>query len=100
MSKKNNPVPGLSWGYAYVTSEGIQDTINGRLYGLIEALGLPEKQETSLKGLIRETVWDCFRGAIYISPERHTEIRKVFDEKQRAANIGSNGSYPVPMQAI
>ncbi|MCU1500596.1 MAG: hypothetical protein JWM47_4549 [Acidimicrobiales bacterium] len=31
--------------------------LRGRLFGAIEAIGLPEKQETAIKGLIRQLTY-------------------------------------------
>lgn len=33
--------------------------LRGRLFGAIEAVGFPEKQETAIKGLIRTTTYDA-----------------------------------------
>jgi hypothetical protein len=33
--------------------------LRGRLFGAIEAAGLPEKQETALKGLVRQQTYDA-----------------------------------------
>lgn len=32
--------------------------LRGRLFGTIEAVGLPQKQENAIKGLIRTTTYD------------------------------------------
>jgi len=32
--------------------------LRGRLFGCVEAAGLPEKQENALKGLIRQLTYD------------------------------------------
>ncbi len=48
-----------------MTSEAIEQVredfnrLRGRLFGSIEAVGLPAKQENALKGLIRVTTYDC-----------------------------------------
>jgi len=33
--------------------------LRGRLFGTVEAIGLPEKQEAALKGLVRQLTYDC-----------------------------------------
>ncbi len=41
--------------------EGVRDGLNrlrGRLFGAIEAVGLPLKQENAIKGLIRSASYD------------------------------------------
>lgn len=71
------------------------DRLNGQLFGIIEALGLTEKQEESVKGLIRRVVWDTFQDAVYITPERHTAIREEYYEKHKEIY-----EQNVPMSAI
>ena len=77
MSKKSVVEPRASWGYGYVVSSNIQDRLVGYVFGIIEALGLPEKQEEATKSLIRGKVWDVFESAVYITEERHNEIRET-----------------------
>ena len=71
---KNRP----SVGYGYVVSEDIQDRLVGHIFGVIEALGMSGKQEEALKSLIRMKVWQVFEGAIYITEERHKEIKDIY----------------------
>ncbi len=33
--------------------------LRGRLFGAVEALGLPDKQENAIKGLIRQLTYDA-----------------------------------------
>lgn len=87
-----NTVADVGWGEGYVVSQHAPNVINGRLYQLIEALGLPEKQEESLKGLIQKEVWDVFQDAISISSERHSEIR---NEHYNAKKIADGTSVPL-----
>lgn len=99
MSKKVNgsTVENLSvnYGFGYVVSEGIQDQLVGRIFGIIELAGLTEKQEESAKGLIRKAVWDSFEDAIFISSERHTDIRNIYWERKKLVNENCE-----PMPAI
>lgn len=64
-----------SWGFGFAVTHETPDRINGHLYEIIEALGLPEKQEASLKNIIQNKVWELFREAVYLSPETHSKLR-------------------------
>ena len=77
MSKKVNQ-GSLSVCYGYVVSTDIQDRLVGHILGVIEALGMSEKQEEAVKSLIRGRVWQVFEGAIYITEERHKEIKDIY----------------------
>ena len=86
-------IAGGGWGYGYAISSESPDRIVGRVIGIIEAIGLTEKQEESVKGLIRSAVWDVFQDAVCITDKRHSEIRMEYF-KQKRENPG------VPMSAI
>ena len=83
MSKKSaTPTPEISWGPAFVITDGTPDSIVGRVFEIIEACGLPQKQEDSVKQLIRKTVWETIHtSSVAITRERHTEIRGLFYEE-------------------
>lgn len=85
----------IGFGYGYVISENAPDRLFGNIFNVIEALGLPSKQEEALKPLIRGEIWKVFEEAVFISSQRHTEIRKVYWEKKKEAN-----NQGVPMSAI
>lgn len=90
MKKQSNGSYPFSYGNGYVLSVHGPDAIVGSLLGILEAIGLPEKQEESIKHLIRRAVWDTFGDAIYISAKRHTEIRELhFKAKQQAQSAGN-----------
>ena len=60
----------------YVVSEHAPNRINGRLFEIIEALGLPDKQAESIKSIIRKNIWEEFsgdEGAIFITKKRYGE---------------------------
>lgn len=99
MSKKQSEVNGqvkcAGWGYAYVIEEEAPNRLFGTIFNVIEALGLPEKQEEALKPLIRKQIWEVFESAVYITDKRHSEIRELYYQKRREANNDS-----LPMSAI
>ena len=86
---KSKSTEGVGWGEAIVVFENSPDIIVGRVLTLVEAAGLPSKQEESLKHLIRQAVWDVLTDdCIRISGERHTELRNL----QAESRIHSDGT--------
>lgn len=67
--------PSQSWGGGYALYQNSPDRINGKLYEIIEALGLSEKQELSIKSLVQKVIWDEFNDAVCLSPGTHSELR-------------------------
>jgi hypothetical protein len=49
VSTSDDPVTALRDG---------MNRLRGRLFGAVEAVGLPEKQEKAIKGLVRVTTYD------------------------------------------
>lgn len=97
MSKKSNvgsATQSMGWGYGYVTSSETPDRLFGRIFNVVEALGLSNKQEESLRQLIRSEIWNVFEDAIFISSERHSEIRELYFKKRREHDNST------PMSAI
>ena len=85
MSEKSNvqsETPNVSWGEAYVLTTNTPDRLSGRIFSVIETMGLKDKQEESAKDIIRTIIWEIFEDAIYISAEKHNEIRKAFYEQR------------------
>ncbi len=96
MSKqKSKDVLGPAWGNAYVITQEAPDRLFGTIFNIIEALGLSSKQEEAIKPLVRKQILEVFEEAIYISSERHSEIRNTYYQKRKEANNGD-----VPMSAI
>jgi len=87
MFKKSN-VPEVSWGNAYVVTTNTPDRLVGKIFAVIETMGLKETQETSAKDIIRTVIWEVFNNAIHISPERHNEIREAFEEHKKSEDFG------------
>ena len=95
-NKKGAPVGAItSWGHAYIVADNIQDRLFGRVFTIIEALGLSDKQEESLKGLVRGAIWNVLEDSIFISPETHNKIREEYYKKMDQARVAGH-----PMSAI
>ena len=88
MSKSSNPKVGeVGYGAGLVVDHNIQDRLVGKLLPIIETMGLKDSQEISAKDLIRERVWDIFKDAIFITPERNTEIITLYQAMKRKAFV-------------
>jgi hypothetical protein len=75
MSKVNKNVGATpSRGPAYVISTHTPDSVVGCVLEIVEALGLPEKQEISAKNLIKDVIYKKLLEGIYISDELHNLI--------------------------
>lgn len=66
-----------SFGQGYLLEERAPRILVGRLLTIIEAIGLPEGQEKSLKSLVEQEIWEGFnRWGILIDSETHNSARK------------------------
>lgn len=82
----------ISFGEGYVVQEGSPRYLQGRIFTIIEALGLKEIQEKSLKDLIQKEIWDEFNSAVFINSSLNDEIRKCYEEIK---NYKSDGNPPL-----
>lgn len=48
--------------------------IEGRVLTIVESIGLPEKQEAALKGLIRQAIWHNDFARFYIWPQSYDKV--------------------------
>lgn len=94
MSKqsKGSPVGNVGWGSGYVLCFNFPDVLNGKIYEILEAAGLPQKQEESIKRLIQKTVWEEVGYGVYITAERHKAIREEW-EKAKLAGAGCRNPH-------
>lgn len=90
MSRKNEIVgeEHLNYGCGYAVNDNSPEYLVGRVLQIIEILGLQGKQEQSIKGLIREAIYDefCQRG-VYLKSSLYTTLRKT-DYKKKEENQG------------
>jgi len=90
---------GLSWGDGYVVQGNCADYLTGRVLTIIEALGLKETQEKSLKDLLRNEIYKIIKeehGTLYIHEQLNNEIHRVLWEIKKIAEpmeIPMNGTY-------
>lgn len=81
MSKKTSNVGPREVGGWAIYDWRIRDA-QGRLLTLIEALGLPEKQEEALKGLIKQELWKVTEDYGYLTYE---QVDNVINENKATA---------------
>ena len=76
MSKKAESNIGTSMCTGVVYDHILYDVLFGNMMELIEAIGLPEKQEDALKRILRKKLEACLADGIYISGKKHQELFK------------------------
>jgi hypothetical protein len=91
--KELSKVPGeeVSWGRAYLTNNNTPNYLIGRLFTIVEAMGLKETQEKSVKDLFQNEVWTMFskkQGTEYLSVSVHNEIRKIIYKEDDKDLVG------------
>ena len=66
----------VSYGEGFVSPVSITNRLNGKLFELVELLGLEEKRENAFKDSIRNTVWREFsdRKIARIPAKEYTRI--------------------------
>ena len=69
--------------------------ITGRVLTIAESLGLPDKQEEAIKGLLRQAIFKDEHRTVYIDDELHTAIRNQQQIERREADLGN-----IPMGLI
>ena len=57
MSKSSKVSESVGYSDAIVIFHHTPETLVGRVLGIIEAIGLPEKQESSVKNLIKDSIY-------------------------------------------
>lgn len=76
---KSSDERNIGYGSAYVISSSRPDHLVGRVLTIIEALGLPEKQEQSLKDILRQEIYNTLGLETWISGRLNTIIRELYD---------------------
>ncbi len=84
-----------SFGRGYALPFHIEDTINGKLYQIIETIGLPEKQEKAVKKSVQEIIWRIVKEySTNLKPETYSNIV----EEAFKLKVGTNRSLPVVIE--
>ena len=86
-----NGVP--SHGPGLVIPSWTPDSLVGRTLEIIEAIGLPEKQENSVKNLVRDLIYakisDSEGNAVFIDADLHDKIKEKVGVKLGGVNLES-----------
>jgi len=81
-----------SYGNGFVMFDESPERLVGMILEIIETLGLSEKQENSIKHLIRREIYYEFRErGVYILPDLHTKIRKKLYEQDNKNSVPGTG---------
>lgn len=92
MSKQSKLQGEISWGPAYVIGTNAPDRLVGKIFAVVETMGLKDTQEKSAKDIIRTVVWEIFSDAVYILPDKYNEIRKE-TEIDGSGSFNTRGAY-------
>ncbi len=85
----------FSYGFAFVMPQHSVETIIGRVLTLVDTLGLNEKQDNAIKGLIKQAVRSAFEDGIFIDPVRNDKIHEDYHKMIEESNLSK-----VPAKAI
>lgn len=85
----------IGYGMGEVIDNNFLKGITGRVLTIAESLGLPDKQEEAVKGLLRQAIFKDEDRTVYIDDELHTAIRNQQQVERREATLGN-----VPMGLI
>lgn len=72
----------------YITSDDAIKKVEGKLLGLVEALGLEEKRESAVKAMIRQDLWSL--GKVFFLETKFEELRGGMTTYHPAEEIMSN----------
>ena len=65
--------------------------IEGRILTIVESIGMPQKQEDAVKGLIRQAIWEDLNRAQYIFEHQYARVYKFLNDLMPVAT-GSTSS--------
>ena len=77
----------VGYGDAYIIKSDNPDYLVGRLLTVIEAIGLPEKQEKSLKDLIRFEIYNSLNLSTWVPSGLHNIIVEFYNWYQAESPI-------------
>ena len=91
----------IGFGHGYVVNDDLPGFLIGRLFTLVEALGLKETQEKSFKDLVQNEIWNLFGPDGWrtkrIPGSLHNEIRYSLDDikDEQEKSISTKGKIPL-----
>ncbi len=82
MSKQKEE-PRVGYGDGYLVFESTPECIVGKTLEIIEAIGLPTKQEVSVKNILKKNIYDIFgEQTIVVESNLNDLIRNTCHEKK------------------
>jgi hypothetical protein len=69
---------GFEYQYGWIYSQKTLDTILGNQLAIIEAMGLPDKQELAIKSQIRQALYRPTRLVAFLTAE---QVASYYDDK-------------------
>lgn len=87
MSKKTVE-PTIGYGRGMVSSASIYDYIIGATMEIIEAIGLPDKQESAVKNMIKERLYGQMQHNVWIDEDVHRLLREAEERKIKNEDFG------------
>lgn len=82
----------ISFGRGYAVSDNTPDFICGRLFEILDAMGMQGEQKEAVKRLFRDAVWKGFESNPNLSPETFT---KLFSEWQKKKEENYKNNTPL-----
>ncbi len=82
---------------AYMLERDASKRLVGRLYTLIESMGLKEKQEKAMKDIFSQEVWSVFNDfgdPLFLPPSFHLKVLNYNSQKERERMSLSSGRPP------
>jgi len=75
----------ISYGFAYLISQHIPETITGRTMEILEAIGLPKTQEDAVKNLVKQVIYDQLSNkSVYIADCLNGSIRAAVERQDKS----------------
>lgn len=87
----NTPIANIGTG-GLLTYEDLPNRIVGKVMEIIEATGLPSKQEESVKSLIKKVIYEelSYPNTIWVEGEKHWSMREEYMKNMSQASSTSH----------
>ena len=87
----------VGFGDGYLINSEKPDYLVGRVLTLIEALGLPDKQEKSIKDVLRSEIYGVLEPSCFVPHQLHTivkELREKYEDECQKESEGCSSGIP------
>lgn len=76
---KSSDERSIGYGASHLVSIHKSDQLVGKILTIVEAMGLPEKQENSLKEVVRQEIYRAFENVTFVPGTLNTLIREMVE---------------------